>query len=163
MTSPRFEHFDSNGTVGKRRRWLLGLEPIFEGGVKGKRAVGWNVEDELVAVAFLGDVTFDLSKAHLAGRTIAISDWAIVRDVEVIVPWNTWVELFGNVVWGDLASKILQGNRSTSYQDMFGIPAATCFRCPKVPARWISPFLRPSGRSRKPPRSPFSAGMRRCC
>jgi hypothetical protein len=41
---------------GKRRRWLLGLEPISEGGLKGKRAQAWDVEDELIAVALLGDV-----------------------------------------------------------------------------------------------------------
>lgn len=92
--------------AGRRRRWLLGLEPIFEAGIKGKKAAEWNVEDELVAVAFLGDVTIDMSQADLAGREITISAWAIVRDVEVIVSRDTIVELSGSVVWGDLNSKI---------------------------------------------------------
>ena len=49
--------------ASKRTRWLLGLEPIFEGGWlhRGKRAQSWDVESELVAVALLGDVTIDLS------------------------------------------------------------------------------------------------------
>jgi len=48
------------------RRWLVGLEPIFEGGWlhKGKRAQRWDVEDELSAVALFGDVTIDLSWPH---------------------------------------------------------------------------------------------------
>lgn len=28
------------------RRWLFGLEPIFEGGRRGKRAQSWEVEDQ---------------------------------------------------------------------------------------------------------------------
>lgn len=91
---------------GKRRRWLLGLEPFFEADMEGKKAAEWNVEDELVAVAFLGDETIDLSKANIEGREITISAWAIFRDVEVIVSKDTTVELSGSVVWGDLEATI---------------------------------------------------------
>lgn len=106
MTSPQSEQFGSQRAPGKRRRWLLGIEPIFEAGVTGERAAAWDVEDELMAVAFLGDVTIDLSRANLAGREIAVSAWAIVRDVEIIVSPETRVELSGSVVWGDVTSKI---------------------------------------------------------
>jgi len=100
------QHTKPPNIVGKRRRWLLGLEPFFEAGREGKRAAGWNVEDELIAVAFLGDVTIDLSKATIAGREITILAWAVFRDVEVIVSADTIVELSGSVVWGDPESRV---------------------------------------------------------
>jgi hypothetical protein len=65
--------------AGKRRRWFLDLEPIFEAGRKGKRAQIWDVEDELIAVALLGDVTIDLSQARSVPREIAIDAYAILR------------------------------------------------------------------------------------
>ena len=106
MSKPHTGEKEPYQARGKRRRWLLGLEPFFEAKMEGKRAAEWNVEDELVAVAFLGDVTIDLSHAGLAEREIVISAWAIVRDVEIIVSPGTRVELFGSVVWGDLTSMI---------------------------------------------------------
>jgi predicted membrane protein len=87
---------------GKRRRWFLGLEPIFEARRKGKRAQTWDVEDELIAVALLGDVTIDLSQARSAPGEIAIDAYAILRDVDVVVAAGTHVELSGGVVRGDL-------------------------------------------------------------
>jgi hypothetical protein len=56
-------HAQGEHSGGRRRRWFLGLEPIFEAGRKGKRAQTWDVEDDLIAVALLGDVTIDLSQA----------------------------------------------------------------------------------------------------
>lgn len=106
MSQPHTGEKEPYQARGKRRRWLLGLEPFFEAKMEGKRAADWNVEDELVAVAFLGDVTIDLSKADLAGRAIHISAWALVRDVEVIVSADTRVEVTGSVVWGDLAPNL---------------------------------------------------------
>jgi hypothetical protein len=83
--------------MGNRRRWLLGLEPIFEGGWlhKGKRARTWDVESELTAVALLGDVTIDLAHAKRAPAEISVNAYAILRDVEVLVPKGTFVELNG--------------------------------------------------------------------
>jgi hypothetical protein len=92
--------------AGKRRRWLLGLEPIFEGGRQGKRARAWNVEDELIAVAFLGDVTIDLSQTKSAPAEIVIDAYAILRDVDVLVPEGTHVELFGGVLRGELKNDV---------------------------------------------------------
>ena len=61
----------------KRRRWLLGLEPIFEGGWlhKGNRERRWDVEGELSALALFGDVTIDLSQTRSAPSEIAIDAW----------------------------------------------------------------------------------------
>ena len=95
-------HAKGEHTGGRRRRWFLGLEPIFEGGRRGKHAQTWDVEDELVAVALLGDVSIDLSQARSLPVDIAIEAYAILRDVDVLVPEGTRVELSGGVVRGDL-------------------------------------------------------------
>ena len=92
--------------AGKRRRWLLGLEPIFEGGRKGKRAQAWDVEDELIAVALFGDVTIDLSQTRSAPAEIVIDAYAILRDVDVLVAEGTHVELFGGVLRGELRNEV---------------------------------------------------------
>ena len=79
------------------RRYLLGLEPVFEGGWlhKGDRARDWNVEKELVAVSILGDVTIDLTSVKSLPSEIEIHAYAIGRDVDVIVPSGTHVEMSG--------------------------------------------------------------------
>jgi hypothetical protein len=92
--------------TGRRRRWLLGLEPIFEGGRKGQRARDWNVEDELVAVALFGDVTIDLSETKSAPAEIDIEAYAIIRDVDVLVAEGTHVEMSGGVWRGDLENHV---------------------------------------------------------
>jgi hypothetical protein len=91
---------------GPRRRWLLALDPIFEAGREGSRARAWDVEDELVAVALLGDVTIDLSDTRSAPAAIAIDAYAILRDVDVLVGPRVRVELFGSVVRGDLRNDV---------------------------------------------------------
>ena len=95
---------ETEGTFapGVRRRWFLALDPIFEGGRRGKRAKAWDVEDELVAVAIGGDVTIDLSQTHSSPARLAIDAYAVLRDVDVIVPAGTSVHLFGGVVRGHL-------------------------------------------------------------
>ena len=83
--------------ASKRTRWLVGLEPIFEGGWlhRGKRARSWDVESKLVAVAAFGDVTIDLAQAKTVPDEIAIHAYAGLRDVDVLVGTNTHVELSG--------------------------------------------------------------------
>jgi hypothetical protein len=89
-----------------RRRWFVGLEPIFEGGRHGRRARAWDVEDELTAIALLGDVTIDLSDTRSAPAEIAIDAYAIVRDVEVLVAQGTHVELSGGGLRGELRNDV---------------------------------------------------------
>jgi hypothetical protein len=80
-----------------RRRHLLGLEPIFEGGWlhKGRRARRWDVEDELVALSLLGDVTVDLVNTKSQPRELTVHAYALGRDVDVYVAPGTAVELAG--------------------------------------------------------------------
>jgi hypothetical protein len=91
---------------GQRRRWLLALDPIIEGGRHGKRARAWDAEDELIAVAHLGDVTIDLSRVRSAPAEIAIDAYAIFRDVDVLVAEGTHVEMSGGVLRGDLRNDV---------------------------------------------------------
>lgn len=90
--------------MSRRRRWLLGLEPFFEGGWlhQGARAQRWDVEDELCAVALLGDVTIDLAHVRSAPPEIEINAWGILRDVDIVVAAGTHVELVG---WGIFGSR----------------------------------------------------------
>lgn len=98
-------HAQGAHTDGRRRHWFLGLEPIFEAGRRGKHAQTWDVEDELVAIALLGDVSIDLSQAKSTPSEVAIEAYAILRDVDVLVPEGTRVELSGGVVRGDLRNE----------------------------------------------------------
>jgi hypothetical protein len=93
--------------LGRRRR-LLGLEPIFEGGWlhKGKRARRWNVEDNLFALALFGDVTVDLTQTKGVPEKLAIDAWAILRDVDITVPPGTEVELSGGGFRGHLTTEV---------------------------------------------------------
>jgi hypothetical protein len=79
------------------RRWLLGVEPFFEGGWfhKGTRSRSWDVEEKLGAVALLGDVTIDLTNPRTLPSNIGVQAYAIGRDVEVLVRPGTGVELSG--------------------------------------------------------------------
>jgi predicted membrane protein len=79
------------------RRWLLGLEPVFEGGWlhKGVRARAWDVENHLIGLSVLGDVTIDLSEVKSLPQELHIEAYALGRDVDIIVPAGTRVELAG--------------------------------------------------------------------
>jgi len=91
--------------TGSTRRLLLALDPIFEAGRQGERAQAWDVEDELTAVAVLGDVTIDLSHVKSAPDELTINAYAVWRDVDVIVAAGTRVELSGGVFRGDLVNE----------------------------------------------------------
>ena len=70
MTSPTAS--DSTCLTPTARRWLLGLEPFFEGGWlhKGARARAWDVENDLIGLSVFGDVSIDLSQlAQVPGIT----------------------------------------------------------------------------------------------
>jgi hypothetical protein len=100
---------DKQGPPARTRtRWLLGLEPIFEGGWlhRGKRARSWDVESKLIAVAAFGDVTIDLAQAKNVPDEIAINAYAGLRDVDVLVGRNTHVELSGRANNGRLRNDV---------------------------------------------------------
>jgi hypothetical protein len=106
MSTPPKSNQGQLGT--KHTRWLLGFEPIFEGGWlhRGKRAHAWDVESELIALAVLGDVTVDLSQAKTVPCNIAINAYAGLRDVDVLVGANTHVEISGRANNGHLRNDV---------------------------------------------------------
>jgi len=81
----------------KSRRYLVGFEPFFEGGWlhKGARATRWQVEEHLVALAVFGDVTIDLRAVQKLPAQVRISAYAFGRDVDILVPEGTGVQLVG--------------------------------------------------------------------
>jgi hypothetical protein len=82
------------------RRWLLGFEPVFEGGWlrKGARARAWEVERHLVAVALFGDVVVDLAGAKSLPAFVELHAYPVLRDVDVVVPEGMAVEVTGRWV-----------------------------------------------------------------
>jgi hypothetical protein len=78
----------------------VAIDPVFEGGRWGARARAWNVENELIAVAILGDVTIDLSETSSAPAKISIDAYTFIRDVVVLVADGTHVEIDGAGVLG---------------------------------------------------------------
>jgi hypothetical protein len=93
----------------KRRRWLLGLEPFFEGCClhKAKRSRMWDVEDELVAIAVLGDVTVDLSDPKSMPTKVLLKAYALGRDVDVMIAFFTHVKISGRVHNDHLNNEVL--------------------------------------------------------
>lgn len=104
--------------IPRCRRWLLGLEPIFEGGWRhrGARATHWDVEDELVAVSILGDVTVDLAGARTLPNVVTVKAFALGRDVDVLVPDGVHVDLSGHARPGHVINDVpcVEENRRTS-------------------------------------------------
>lgn len=96
-------------TSGKNRRWLLGIDPIFEGGRKGSRAEAWDVEPELTAVSLLGDVTIDLSRARSLPPEVRIDAFAFLRDVDIFVKADWRVEVSGGKLLGDIDADSASG------------------------------------------------------
>ena len=94
------------------RRWLLGLEPFFEGGWlhKGDRARAWDVENELTGLSILGDVTIDLSKVKSLPPEINIDAYALGRDVDIVVPTDARVELTGRANNDHLNNEAVPGS-----------------------------------------------------
>jgi len=95
-----------------RRRWLLGLEPVFEGGWfhKGDRCRSWGVDERLGAVALLGDVTVDLANSRSMPSRTRIQAFAILRDVDVLVGPDTRVELSGRADNDHLRNDVVAGS-----------------------------------------------------
>ena len=94
-----------------RRRWLLGMEPFFEGGWlhRGRRAQSWDVEERLVAVSLLGDVTVDLSATNSLPREVHVNAYAIGRDVDVLLPEGAAAELSGRQNNDHLQNQVTSG------------------------------------------------------
>jgi predicted membrane protein len=88
---------------------MLGL--MFGG---SKRSGPRALEEDIIAVALLGDVEINLCDARITSREITIHAWAIVNDVEVIIPEGVAVDLSGVAVKGDLENWVTPASPDTS-------------------------------------------------
>jgi Domain of unknown function (DUF1707)/Cell wall-active antibiotics response 4TMS YvqF len=59
------------------------------------------LEDEITAIALLGDAVIDLREAKATSKGITINAYALLNDVDVIVPEGVAVELSGVAVVGE--------------------------------------------------------------
>jgi hypothetical protein len=59
------------------------------------------LEDEITAIAVLGDAVIDLREAKATSKGITINAYALLNDVDVIVPEGVAVELSGVAVVGE--------------------------------------------------------------
>lgn len=91
---------------GKRRRWLLALDPIIEGGRHRKRARAWDADDEPITVALLGEVTIGLSQIKSAPAEIDIDAYPLFRDARRARRRGPHVEMPSGVLRGDLRNAI---------------------------------------------------------
>jgi Domain of unknown function (DUF1707)/Cell wall-active antibiotics response 4TMS YvqF len=81
---------------GRLRRVMLGI--IWD----SRRAGPQPLEDEITAIALLGDAVIDLRGAKATSKEITIRAYALLNDVDVIVPTGVAVELSGVAVVGDI-------------------------------------------------------------
>jgi hypothetical protein len=80
---------------GRLRRVMLGI--FWD----SRRAGPQPLEDEITAIALLGDAVIDLREAKATSKEITIRAYALLNDVDVIVPEGIAVELSGVAVVGD--------------------------------------------------------------
>ena len=80
---------------GRLRRVMLGI--FWD----SRRAGPQPLEDEITAIALLGDAVIDLRGAKATSKEITIRAYALLNDVDVIVPDGIAVELSGVAVVGD--------------------------------------------------------------
>ncbi|WP_336205737.1 DUF1707 SHOCT-like domain-containing protein [Nonomuraea sp. LPB2021202275-12-8] len=80
---------------GGKRRWFVGIMG------DTKRRGTWRIDQELGAVAVMGDVLLDLREAEVRTDTIEILAVSVMGDVKIIVPDGVNVDLDGMAIMGD--------------------------------------------------------------
>jgi hypothetical protein len=87
---------------GKARRWYVAVMG------DTKRRGKWRVDQEIAAVAVMGDVTLDLREAEVRTKEIDIVATAVMGDVKIIVPDGVDVDLSGVAFMGDKKVKVIE-------------------------------------------------------
>ncbi|HEX4811335.1 MAG TPA: LiaF domain-containing protein, partial [Nonomuraea sp.] len=90
------------GPVGRKRRWFVGIMG------DSKRRGKWRIDQELGAVAVMGDVLLDLREAEVRTDSVDITAVAVMGDVKIIVPDGVNVDLEGVAVMGDKKVNVLE-------------------------------------------------------
>lgn len=87
---------------GRARRWYVAVLG------DTKRRGKWRVDQEIAAVAVLGDVVIDLREAEVRSNEVDIVATAVLGDVKIIVPDGVDVDLSGVAVMGDKRVDVLE-------------------------------------------------------
>ncbi|TDE53521.1 DUF1707 and DUF2154 domain-containing protein [Nonomuraea mesophila] len=89
--------------TGRKRRWFVGIMG------DSKRRGTWRIEQELGAVAVMGDVVLDLREAEVRTDSVDIMAVSVMGDVKIIVPDGVNVDLEGVAIMGDKKVDVLEG------------------------------------------------------
>ncbi|MFC4009706.1 DUF1707 domain-containing protein [Nonomuraea purpurea] len=87
---------------GKKRRWFVGVMG------DSKRRGKWRIDQELGAVAVMGDVVLDLREAEVRTDMVDITAVSVMGDVKIIVPDGVNVDLDGMAIMGDKKVDVLE-------------------------------------------------------
>ncbi|MEO3885735.1 DUF1707 domain-containing protein [Nonomuraea sp. B5E05] len=88
---------------GRKRRWFVGIMG------DSKRRGTWRIDQELGAVAVMGDVVLDLREAEVRTNSVDIMAVSVMGDVKIIVPDGVNVDLDGVAIMGDKKVDVLEG------------------------------------------------------
>ena len=92
----------------RKRRWHVAVMG------EHKRRGTWRIDEEIGAVAVMGDVLIDLREAEVRGNEIDITAVAVMGDIKIIVPDGVDVDLSGFAIMGErrvLVQKAPTGQR----------------------------------------------------
>ncbi|MFI6787053.1 DUF1707 domain-containing protein [Nonomuraea sp. NPDC050383] len=98
---PAVQHGPGSGPE-RKRRWFVGVMG------DTKRRGAWRIDQELGAVAVLGDVLLDLREAEVRTDAVDITAVSVMGDVKIIVPDGVHVDLDGMAVMGDKRVDVLE-------------------------------------------------------
>jgi hypothetical protein len=86
----------------RKRRWFVGIMG------DSKRRGKWRIDQELGAVAVMGDVLLDLREAEVRTDTVDVTAVSVMGDVKIIVPDGVNVDLDGVAIMGDKKVDVLE-------------------------------------------------------
>ncbi|GAA2359495.1 DUF1707 SHOCT-like domain-containing protein [Nonomuraea africana] len=86
----------------RKRRWFVAIMG------DTKRRGKWKVEQELGAVAVMGDVLLDLREAEVRTDVIDVTAISVMGDVKIIVPDGVDVDLDGMAIMGDKKVDVME-------------------------------------------------------
>ncbi|NUT44580.1 MAG: DUF1707 and DUF2154 domain-containing protein [Thermoactinospora sp.] len=87
---------------GAKRRWFVGIMG------DAKRRGTWRIDQELGAVAVMGDVLLDLREAEVRTDVIDVTAVSVMGDVKIIVPDGVNVDLDGVAIMGDKKVDVME-------------------------------------------------------
>ncbi|GII62592.1 hypothetical protein Skr01_26770 [Sphaerisporangium krabiense] len=88
--------------AGGARRWFVAIMS------ENKRRGKWRVDQEIGAVAVMGEVTLDLREAEVRSNQIDVVATAVMGSVKIIVPDGVDVDLEGVAIMGEKKANVIE-------------------------------------------------------